>query len=243
MPIYDLSLSNVTKIDGGYGHSLAVTTGGKSYAWGLNDNYQLGNGNTTNLLTPTQIGSDTDWVDVACGDYHSVAIKSNGTAYAWGRNVENQCGRANTSSGYVTTPTLVVFPQTTTIDKIAASKNYTLFADTGIRRTVYGAGENNFKVLHSSFVGFTTPTAIAEFANATLIAAGPQLCGAVIGSEIRVRGVYDFSYESAVSDMYTPLANPLAATVPNSTSPISYLSLGIGYDFLLAIKQDGTLWG
>lgn len=85
-------LSLTSKAAAGYGHFLAINSSGQLFSWGLNDDGQLGNGGFSNSSTPTQVGSSTNWIDVACGDYHSLALNSNGDVYAWGRNIEQQCG-------------------------------------------------------------------------------------------------------------------------------------------------------
>ena len=45
----------------------------KLYAWGYNNNGQLGDGTTTNRHIPTQIGT-SNWNSVAGGDFHSLGI-------------------------------------------------------------------------------------------------------------------------------------------------------------------------
>lgn len=57
-------------------------------AWGLNNNYQTGNTPASlNQPIPLQIGTDTDWVEIATGTNDtSFAIKSNGTIWGWGSN-------------------------------------------------------------------------------------------------------------------------------------------------------------
>jgi alpha-tubulin suppressor-like RCC1 family protein len=68
------------------------TTGLKSdstiWAWGQNDNYQLGNSPATaEQLFPIQIGTDADWVEIATGTSRTAfAIKSDGTIWGWGKN-------------------------------------------------------------------------------------------------------------------------------------------------------------
>ena len=47
-------------------------------------------GNT--VLSPIQIGTDSDWVSVAAGDFHSMATKADGTVWIWGRNDSGQIG-------------------------------------------------------------------------------------------------------------------------------------------------------
>jgi len=76
-------------------HALAVNEYGELYSWGSNDYGQLGQGDSgfnTYRDTPTQIGTATNWLRVAAGEYHSLAIKTNGELYAWGRGNDGQLG-------------------------------------------------------------------------------------------------------------------------------------------------------
>jgi len=66
-------------------------TPGELYAWGLNDQGQLGDGTQVNISSPVQIGSEIDWDEIAAGQNHTVAIK-NGLLFTWGRNDEGQLG-------------------------------------------------------------------------------------------------------------------------------------------------------
>ena len=51
---------------------------------GNNTRGQLGDGTTTARNSPVQIGSFTDWLSIACGQYTSFGVRSNGTMYSWG---------------------------------------------------------------------------------------------------------------------------------------------------------------
>ena len=64
-------------------HSLAIKTNGTLWTWGQNNYGQIGNGNTVNQLSPYQVGTDTDWVEVGNGNSTSFAIKANGTLWSW----------------------------------------------------------------------------------------------------------------------------------------------------------------
>lgn len=82
-------------------HTLGIKNDGTLWAWGRNNKGQLGDGTTTNKLTPTQVGTATNWVSVAAGEEHSLGIKSDGTLWAWGDNTSGQLGNGTTTSSLV----------------------------------------------------------------------------------------------------------------------------------------------
>lgn len=84
-------------IAGGSGHSLGIKSDGTLWSWGRNDYGQCGQGNyLSNYGIPTQIGTDTNWIQVSAGNSFSYAIKNNGTLWAWGRNDFSQLGDGTT---------------------------------------------------------------------------------------------------------------------------------------------------
>lgn len=73
--------------------SSAIKKDGTLWTWGDNQEGQLGNGDVDNDVTiPTQIGTDTNWKQIASGDLNSSAIKTNGTLWTWGLNDYGQLG-------------------------------------------------------------------------------------------------------------------------------------------------------
>jgi alpha-tubulin suppressor-like RCC1 family protein len=70
----------------GYYHSLGLKSDGTLWAWGLNANGQLGDGDTINQSIPVQVGTDTKWCKITAGDYYSLGIKTDGTLWGWGDN-------------------------------------------------------------------------------------------------------------------------------------------------------------
>ena len=68
------------------------------WGWGSGGYGNLGNGDTTNRSSPTQVGALTTWLTVAMG-YKSVsAIKTDGTLWSWGANSHGELGIGNTTS-------------------------------------------------------------------------------------------------------------------------------------------------
>lgn len=78
-------------------HSIALKTDGTLWAWGLNTNGQVGNNTTTNVTSPVQIGTATDWSTAVGGAAYTLAIKTNGTLWAWGLNTSGQLGDGTTT--------------------------------------------------------------------------------------------------------------------------------------------------
>jgi alpha-tubulin suppressor-like RCC1 family protein len=84
-------------------YSISIKTNGALWAWGHNRYGQLGLGGITNRITPSPVGSDTDWSVISNGAYHTLGLKINGTAWSWGaaeRYIYGQLGR----DGSVTVP-------------------------------------------------------------------------------------------------------------------------------------------
>ncbi|MBX3313773.1 MAG: hypothetical protein KF906_05575 [Actinobacteria bacterium] len=83
---------------GGGGHSCALLTNGTAKCWGNNGSGQLGDGTTTNRLTPTTVTGLTGATAITPGGGHSCALLTNGTAKCWGNNVDGQLGDGTTTN-------------------------------------------------------------------------------------------------------------------------------------------------
>jgi len=77
-------LTGIVAVMGGEQHNLALKSDGTVWAWGLNQEEQLGDGNTTNSSTPVQVSGLTSIIKLGSRGYHSVAVKSDGTVWTWG---------------------------------------------------------------------------------------------------------------------------------------------------------------
>jgi len=75
----------------------AIKTDGTLWTWGFNNKGQLGLGDTISRSSPVQVGTGTDWAQIAIGDF-AAAIKTDGTLYAWGYGYYGNLGQGNTTS-------------------------------------------------------------------------------------------------------------------------------------------------
>ena len=94
----DASGEAVSSIAAGHDHSLALTTAGSIYAWGLNADGQLGDGTTTNSPLPEKITLSAKVSSIASGEHHSLALASSGSVFAWGSNGFGQLGDGTTAN-------------------------------------------------------------------------------------------------------------------------------------------------
>lgn len=92
----------------GPGSSYGIKVSGTLWSWGVNDNYELGNGSADSSphSSPILINSNTDWGQVAAGGNHGLAVKIGGSSYSWGLNASGECGVGGFSP--VTVPTLFI---------------------------------------------------------------------------------------------------------------------------------------
>ena len=72
-------------LDGGGGATFYIDEEGQLYAWGKNDQGQLGDGTTENRLSPVAVMTDKKWAQVAGDDFgRKYGIDEEGGLWSWG---------------------------------------------------------------------------------------------------------------------------------------------------------------
>ncbi len=154
---------------GGTGNDLVlVWKNNRVFAWGYNNNSQLGNGTTTASSLPvpvtgTGVLAGKTIISVASGQYHSIALCSDGTLAAWGSNFHGQLGDDST----ITRSTPVLVNTTSgvsalhgkTVAAIAAGSNHSMaLCSDG---TVAVWGHNGYGQIGNSISGINRPVPTA----------------------------------------------------------------------------------
>ena len=94
-------------ISAGHDHSLAIDESGNLWSWGLNSSGQLGNGTTTDSLTPIKIETSVKFKSIQASILHSLALDTEGNVWAWGNGGEGRLG--NGLQNYVFVPSKIKF--------------------------------------------------------------------------------------------------------------------------------------
>ena len=89
----------------------AIKTDGTLWTWGGNEYGSLGlnqGHDVENRSSPTQVGTDTNWVHVNTDRYATYAIKTDGTAWAWGNDSYAAWGTNDSTQEQRSSPTQIM---------------------------------------------------------------------------------------------------------------------------------------
>jgi alpha-tubulin suppressor-like RCC1 family protein len=238
----------------GESHAFAATTAGAVYGWGANQYGQVGNGATDDLIdSPAVISGVAGTVrDFAASVRHTLALTEDGAVWGWGDNCTGQLGDGSAIDRL--TPVRVQFPPGTVVTAIDAASDtdapcaaFSMALDNAGNVWVWGTNAHWQLAQHNTTSGggpdeLCVPTRVAGLSNATAIGAGWRFAVAVSGGQVYAWGD---GGQGALGDNACGVDHFAAA--PGLVSGLSDVkrvsSARFGYQFTLALKGDGTVWG
>jgi alpha-tubulin suppressor-like RCC1 family protein len=221
-------------MNGGIDFAAALRSDGTLWTWGSNSTGQLGHGDTTNKSSPTQVGTDTDWIKVRCGGFNSMAaIKQDGTLWTWGNGSYGNTGHGDTANR--STP-IQVGDGTTWVDIKPSEFGYIALTSEG---TIWAWGYNARGQLgQGDIVSRSTPTQIGSDTNWNSIGrGGSHFMATKTDGTLWAWGFNNIGQLGIGST----LAQSSPIQVGSDTNWASAQDGGSNFSY--AIKQDGTLWG
>jgi alpha-tubulin suppressor-like RCC1 family protein len=199
----------VRAISAGQFHDLVLTSTGVVYAWGYNNDGQLGDGKRVSLTVPvaSQLPSGVHATAIAAGGYHSLAAGSDGNVYAWGFNTDGQLGSGNRVLHAAPFPTLM--PAGVSAVSVAAGLYHSVAV--GSDGKVYVWGDNSYGQLgNGSTVAFSTTPVVASLGSTpTAVTAGEYFSSALLAN-----GVIDSWGENGFGQLGT--GNTTNASTPTA---------------------------
>jgi hypothetical protein len=215
--------------------SIGVKSDNTLWAWGYNDEGQLGHNNRTHYSSPVQVpGTWASNINSFGGTaYNSAAIKTDGTLWSWGLNFLGTLGLNQAHEARVSSPVQIPGTTWSQVDPNKAS-SMALKTD----GTIWGWGENNWGQLgQNDTVRRSSPTQIGDKTNWVSISTGSQAKAAVNTSgELWVWG--DNEEGNLGMNNRTGYSSPVQ--VPGTNW--AHCNIGDGEKRFLATKTDGTLW-
>ena len=223
----------------------SASVGESAWAWGRNNDGQLGDGTTTSRSIPVKVQGMTRVTQVDgggrtdTGESHSLALTDDGKVWAWGRNSDGQLGDGTTASRALPTQVQGV----SGVKQISAGGYHSLaLKDDG---TVWAWGSNGGGQLGD---GTTTrrPTAMQVLGPAAQPLTDVKQVSAGIFHSLAVKNdgtvwAWGSNAYGQLGDGYTT-DRPTAVQV-QGVSGVKQVSAGTGTDFSLALKDIGTVWG
>ncbi len=212
-------------ISAGNGFIHAIKDDGSLWAWGSNQQGQLGDGTTINKNTPVNVSNSSTWVAISGGTYFTVGIKSNGTLWAWG----------NSFGGLI--PTQV--GNDSDWLKVAAGGFHAL----GIKNdgTLWAFGQNLRGQLGiGTIVNNYTPTQVGNGNDWQSIS-----CGGYHSAAIKTDGTlwtWGYNLSGQIGDGGISNSRTTPYQVGTGTNWLS-VSCGGGSASVIAMKTDYSIWG
>ena len=209
------------------GNARALHAEALPYAWGYNDEGDLGDGTYTDRSTPVQVTGLSGVTAMAGGASRSLALRNDGTVWAWGNNV----GDGTTNVHY--TPVQVTALGGVTAIASGWKSSLALKND----GTVWAWGDNYYGELgDGTSTNRYTPVQVTGLSGVTAIAAG-ELHSLALKSDGTV-WAWGWNYGGQLGDGTTTQRNaPVHVTGLSGVTAVA----GAG-DHSLALVNDGTVW-
>ncbi|BCW64182.1 hypothetical protein StoSoilB22_31550 [Arthrobacter sp. StoSoilB22] len=170
-------LSSITAVAAGSSSNYALKSDGTVWAWGDNGSGQLGDGTTTERLTPVKVGNLAGVKAISAGNGTAYALQTNGTARAWGSNSWGQLGDGTTT--WRSLPVAIAGLSGVAAIEGGDGNGYALMND----GTVRGWGYNTLGAVGSGGTAERhLPTPVVGVTGAVAISAGTACAYVVLGN-------------------------------------------------------------
>ncbi len=230
--------SGVTAIAAGAYHSCALTSGGGVKCWGWNSLGQLGNGSTTDSLTPVDVAGLASGVTaIATGAYHSCALTSGGGVNCWGNNLVGQLGNGTILDSL--TP-VDASGLTSGISAIAAGHTHTCALTSGRGATCWGYNSYG-KLGNGSTIRSPIPVDVSGLTSGVIAiaAGGYHTCAVTSGGGVKCWGYNGYGRLGNG----TTINSSVTVDVAGLASGVRGIAAGLAHTCALTSGGGVKCWG
>lgn len=210
--------------------TFALNKDGTLVGWGYNRYGKLGAKAGINK-TPVTINI-TDVAKVEAGYRHVMALTNDGSVYTWGLNSSGQLGDGSSTDS--STPLKIANLSDVTFIDSGSMSSYAVKSD----GTVWSWGRNDFFQLGRGQSDEHIATAIPSLTNIKMVAAGSSHALALKKDGTVWGWGHNSSHKTGHFDRKSPTATPYQIPTLSNVK-----SIAAGYNYSLALKHDGTVWG
>ena len=212
-------------------HNLMLEDNGTVWAFGHNENGQLGDGTTASRTTPVQVDGLTEVTAITAGTSHSLAITDDGMLWAWGDNSYGQLGDGTTAQRVI--PVQVI--GLTDVIAVSAGDGFSLALLTD--GTIWAFGYNgNGQLGDGTTTNSAIPVQVDSLTNVMAIAAGTSHSLALLeNNKVWTWGGNGYG---ELGDGTT-----IQKTAPVQVSGlIDITAIAAGTSYSLAVDSSGSAW-
>ena len=230
-----------TAISAGPSHSVALDAAGRAWAWGANNDGDLGNGTgggTSSIPIAVSMPAGLAFKAISAGYAHSVALDTNGNAWAWGSDTRGQLGNGP-GPWSSSTPVAVTMPAGITFTAIAAGEQHNMALDAAGH--AWGWGDNSVGLLgDGTSTDQMSPVAVQMPPGVTFNAIDAGGFFTVAPDPSGHAWAWGDNYSGQLGNGTTQdTSHPVAVSMPPG---VSFTAIVNGGDHTLALDGAGNGW-
>jgi len=230
--------SGVVAISAGGSHTCAITISGNLYCWGYNRYGQIGDGSTTDRVTPTPVsGLGVNATKVSANFKHTCALLSNGTIKCWGGNDSGQLGDGTTTESHL--PVTVLAPPASSLI-VSSGGTHTCAIDNSGR--VWCWGDNSYgQIGDGTTTGRLSPVNVSGMVGEVVMVSAGQWHTCAVTSSNNAR-CWGYNYTGQLGNgTYTSSSLPVDVT-GLSTNAV-FISAGTSHTCAITASRGVKCWG